>query len=109
MLDREELFLGLVHALCILALYRLTFDYGSLAVSLAWGIYSVAILIWGYLKRNTVLAKSSLLILTVTCLKALVYDAAQTSSGVRIASLMLTGAILYGAGYLFQKIKKWAV
>lgn len=107
--DKEGLFLGLIHVLCVLALYRLAYDYGSLAVSLAWGLYSVAILIFGYAKRNAVLAKSSLLVLSVTCLKALLYDAAQTSSGIRIASLILTGAILYGAGFLFQKIKKWAV
>jgi uncharacterized membrane protein len=105
--NNEGLFLCLLHTLCILALYRLAFDYGSLGVSTVWGLYSVAILTWGYLKKNSVLAKSSLLVLTVTCLKALVYDAAQTSSGVRIASLILTGAILYGAGFLFQKIKLW--
>ncbi|MFA6236859.1 MAG: DUF2339 domain-containing protein [Bacteriovorax sp.] len=107
--DTQGLFLGLLHILCILALYRLAYDYGSLAVSAAWGLYSVAILILGYINKNAVLAKSSLLVLTVTCLKALVYDAAQTSSGIRIASLILTGAILYGAGFMFQKIKKWEV
>lgn len=73
----------------------------------AWELYSVAILTWGYLEKNPILAKSSLLVLTVTSLKALVYDVAQTPSVVRIASLILTGFILYGAGYLIQKIKKW--
>ena len=105
--EKEGMFLSLIHILCILALYRIAFDFGTFAVSAAWGIYSLVILIFGYVKRNVVVAKSSLLVLTVTCLKALVYDAGQTSSGVRIASLILTGAILYGAGYLFQKINKW--
>lgn len=104
---KEGLFLGLLHILCILALYRLAYEHGSLAVSAIWGLYSSVVLIVGYVKKDAVLAKSSLLILTVTCLKALVYDASQAPSGVRIASLILTGAILYGAGYLFQKIKKW--
>lgn len=105
--DKEGMFLGLIHILCVLALYRLAYEYGSLAVSAVWGLYSVSILIFGYVKKNAVVAKSSLLVLTVTCLKALVYDASQTSSGIRIASLILTGAILYGAGYLFQMINKW--
>lgn len=105
--NKEGMFLELVHIMCVLALYRLAYDYGSFAVSAAWGLYSSSILIFGYVKRNAVVAKSSLLVLTVTCLKALVYDASQTSSGIRIASLILTGAILYGAGYLFQKINKW--
>ncbi len=105
--DTESLFLSLSHGLVILALYRLAYDYGSLAVSFAWGIYSVIILTVGYLNKNRAIAKSSLIVLTVTCLKALVYDAAQSPSTVRIASLILTGAVLYGAGYLFQKINNW--
>lgn len=107
MKNHEDLFLYLLHALCILVLYRIAYEYGSLGVSAAWGLYSVAILTWGYFEKNPILAKSSLLVLTVTSLKALVYDVAQTPSVVRIASLILTGFILYGAGYLIQKIKKW--
>ncbi len=105
--NREGLFLGLIHLLCILSIYRLAFDYGSLAVSTGWGCYSVAILIFGYVKKNVVVAKSSLIVLAVTCLKALLYDASQAPSTVRIFSLILTGFILYGAGYLFQMISKW--
>lgn len=105
--DREMLFLSLLHLLTILTIYRLAFDYGSLAVSAGWALYSVIVLGLGYIKRNEVTAKSSLIILAVTCLKAFFYDASQTSSLVRISSLVLTGIILYGAGYLFQKINKW--
>ncbi len=101
------LFLSLLHLLTILTIYRLAFDYGSLAVSAGWALYSVIVLGLGYIKRNEVTAKSSLIILAVTCLKAFFYDASQTSSLVRISSLVLTGIILYGAGYLFQKINKW--
>ena len=105
--NKEALFLALLHIISVLALYRLAFDYGSLAVSVLWGAYSVLILVFGYLKKNAIVAKSSLLVLMVTAVKALVYDAGQASSGARIGSLILTGAILYGAGYLFQKINKW--
>lgn len=105
--NQEGLFLSLLHIISILSLYRLAFDYGSLAVTCAWGIYSVVILIFGYLKKHATLAKSSLIVLMITSLKALVYDASQASSISRIGSLLLTGAILYGAGYMFQKINKW--
>ena len=105
--NKEGLFLSLLHVVSILALYRLAYDYGSFAVSASWGLYSVIILIFGYMKRNAIIAKSSLIVLMVTCLKALIYDASQTSSGSRIGSLILTGAVLYGAGYFFQKINKW--
>jgi uncharacterized membrane protein len=105
--NQEGLFLSLLHVISILSLYRLAFDYGSLAVTCAWGVYSIVILAFGYLKKHAIVAKSSLIVLMVTSLKALIYDASQASSGTRIASLILTGLVLYGAGYLFQKINKW--
>lgn len=106
--NQEGLFLSLLHVISILSLYRLAFDYGSLAVTCAWGVYSIVILAFSYLKKHAIVAKSSLIVLMVTSLKALLYDASQASSGTRIASLMLTGVVLYGAGYLFQKISKWS-
>lgn len=107
--DKEGMFLGLLHIICVLALYRLGYDYGSFAVSALWGLYSVIILLFGYLKKNAIVVKSSLVVIIVTTLKALMYDAGQESSGNRIGSLILTGAVLYGAGYLFQRANKWSV
>ena len=105
--ENEIIFLSLIHVLCVLALYRISYDYGTLAVSGAWGIYSIFILVYGYLNKNKIVAKSSTVVLTATCLKALVYDVSNAPSAVRIFTLLLTGAILYGAGYLFQKINQW--
>lgn len=105
--DQSRLLLGGVHILSILSLYRLMHDGGSLAVSLAWGLYSVLVLGLGYRQRDAALAKSSLLVLLVASLKALVYDASQTASSVRIMSLLMTGLVLYGAGFLFKKIESW--
>lgn len=105
--DKESLFLGLLHSLTIITLYRLSYDYGTFMVSLVWGLYSLIILGFGYLKRQKTLAKSSLIVLVVASLKALTYDVGQSSTENRIGALIFTGAILYGAGYLFQKISKW--
>ena len=105
--NREGLFLSLIHILCILSIYRIAYVGGSLAISTGWGLYSLVILLFGYKSRNEVMAKSSLIVLAVTCLKALLYDAGSAPSGVRIFTLLMTGVILYGAGYLFQKINKW--
>jgi uncharacterized membrane protein len=106
--EKVDLFLGLLHLLSLLALYRIAYDYGSLAVSSAWGIYSGLILAFAYQKRDSALAKSSLVVLLITALKALIYDASQAASIVRIGSLLLTGVVLYGAGLLFKQIKDWA-
>ncbi len=104
---KEGLYLGLTHVLCVLAFYRLAYDYGSLAVTALWGLYSVGILTYGFLKKDAIVAKSSIIVLGITSLKALIYDVSMAPSFVRILSLILTGAILYGAGYLFQKVNTW--
>lgn len=99
--------LGLVHTLAVLSLYRLAEPFGSLAVSSAWGVYSVLILGIGVARKDKDLSRSSLLVLLITGLKALVYDASQSPSGVRILSLLFTGVILYLAGLMFKKINNW--
>jgi|GEM_PF-561870 len=109
--DKETmptLFLGMAHVLSILSLYRLAHDWGSLAVSLVWMSYAGAVLGLGYTRRNSALARSSLAVLMVATLKALVYDASITTPLIRILCLLLTGGVLYGAGVLFQRMSKWS-
>jgi uncharacterized membrane protein len=105
--NKEGLFLSLIHVLMILSLYRLGFDYGSLTVSLLWALYSIAVLVFGMFTRRSILAKSSLVVLIITTIKALVYDASQAPTMTRIGTLVITGIVLYGSGYLFQQMNKW--
>lgn len=106
---KEHIYLGLVHMLAILMLYQLSYEAGTLAVSFVWAIYSISILSVGYIRREVYLAKSSLLVLVLAGLKALVYDASQAPSSLRIFSLLLTGALLYGAGVVLKRINQWAM
>lgn len=103
----EGLYLGLVHLLCVLALYRIVYDMGSLLVSLTWGVYALVILFYGYVKRDPIISKSSLMVLGIASLKALLYDANQAPSSVRILALIVTGAVLYTSGLMFKKISTW--
>lgn len=105
--NHNRIFLSLVHCLAILILYRLFYDFGTFAVSLGWGLYSTLILAAASWKKDRDLAESSLLVLVITSLKALLYDASHAASGLRILSLLLTGAVMYGAGYYFRKIRAW--
>ncbi len=105
--NQTQLFLGLLHLLAVLMLYRIGYDTGSLAVSVLWALYSIAILVVGYVRKDAALAKSSLLVLTITSLKALLYDASHSASGIRILSLLVTGVVLYGSGWLLKKINAW--
>jgi uncharacterized membrane protein len=106
---RASVFLVMVHVLAVLALYRLANDHGSLVVSMAWALYALLILGLGYSRKDPLLARSSLTVLLVASFKALLYDASQAPTGVRILCLLLTGVLLYGAGVLFQKMAKWSV
>lgn len=105
--NSSKLFLYLLHILNVLAIYRLMYDFGSLMVTVGWAIYSIAILGFSFKNRNVLLAKSSLLVFGVTALKALLYDVSLAPSIVRVGSLMLTGLVLYGAGYFFRIIDTW--
>ena len=105
--DKRMLFLGLVHLLAVLCIYRIGYNWGSLAVSVGWGIYAAIILAIAYLKKDVSLARSSLLVLMVAALKALVYDSSQAPSGVRIGSLIVTGALLYASGLILKSVRHW--
>jgi len=101
--EESMIFLGIVHFLAVLSLYNLTTGIGSLAVSISWGVYALVILGVSYSLRDWRLNKSSITVLLLAAFKALIYDAANASTEVRIVCLLLTGALLYGAGFLFRK------
>jgi hypothetical protein len=104
---KAGVFLAAVHVLAVLAGYRIAYPLGSLAVSLVWAAYAAVILGMGYSRRDALLARSSLSVLLVAALKALLYDASRAPTGVRILCLLLTGALLYGTGTLFQRMADW--
>jgi len=95
------------HLLVILSLYRLADPHGSLAVSALWLAYATAVIIFGFIRKDKIMANSALLVLFISAAKALLYDAASAPSTVRIVCLVLTGAVFYGAGLLYRQIAKW--
>ncbi len=100
--------LASAHLLAVIALYRLTIDIGSLAVSIAWLLYAVAVMALAFMRRDQIMAKSALLVLGFAAGKALLFDAASAPTLVRILCLLLTGAILYGCGYLLRRMAAWS-
>lgn len=101
--------LAAAHILAITSFYRLTSDIGSLAVSVSWLIYAVAVMLWASVRRDAFMAKSALLVLVIAAGKALLYDASNAPTTVRILCLLVTGAVLYGCGFLMQKISLWKI
>ncbi len=99
--------LGAAHLLAITGLYRLTTDTGSLAVSASWLLYAVCVIAFAFEKKDEAMAKSAMLVLGFAAGKALLYDAASAPTTVRILCLLLTGAALYGSGFLMRRISGW--
>ena len=92
-------------------LYRLSLGVsmsGSLFVSLTWGLYALAILSWGYARRDRLVGQSAVLILAAVALKAAFYDMLRTTSLVRVLSLLAAGLILYACGWVFRRMSAWA-
>ncbi len=106
---REKSYLSLVHVLAVLALYRICYEYGSLAVSVAWALYAAFILGLGYKRQDRNLVTSSLVVLFFASGKALIYDGSGAPTSVRIGSLIFTGILLFGTGVLFRKMQTWPV
>ncbi|WP_203455281.1 DUF2339 domain-containing protein [Legionella sp. MW5194] len=105
--EKGSVLLGAAHALAIAGFYRLADPYGSLAVSACWLFYAIAVMAFAYQRRDKTMAKSALVVLGFAAGKALLYDAASTPTLVRILCLLLTGVVLYGAGFLMKKIAEW--
>lgn len=99
--------LGSAHILAILSLYRLGTDHGSLAVSAAWLCYAVGVILFSFIRKDEVMAKSALFVLAFAAGKALLYDAASAPTVIRIVCLLLTGAVLYGCGFFMRKVSEW--
>lgn len=99
--------LAAAHLLAIMGLFRLTDGVGSLAVSASWLFYGVAIILFAAQRRDEVMAKSALLVLSLAAGKALLYDAASAPTVVRILCLLLTGVVLYGTGLMMRRIGSW--
>jgi hypothetical protein len=112
-IDRKSQILSVVltsaHLMAVLSLYRIASEHGSLAVSGAWALYSGSILGWGFVRRDQILAKSSLLVLAIAAFKVLIYDMSDSTPPVRIVCLLLTGALLYGSGLVLRRINTFAV
>lgn len=99
--------LGATHILGVLVIYQFTTAYGSLAVSAGWLLYAVITLFAAFSRRDQIMARSAVLVLGFAACKALLYDAASAPVPVRIGCLLLTGGVLYGAGYFLRYLKGW--
>jgi uncharacterized membrane protein len=96
--------LSAAHFLAIMSFYQLTNSYGSLAVSASWLLYAIFVITFAFIRKDKVMANSALIVLSFAAVKTLLYDASSAPTVIRISCLLVTGAVLYGAGFLMRKI-----
>ena len=99
--------LAAAHLLAVIGFYRLGYDIGSLAVSALWLFYGVGVIVFAFIRKDEVMAKSAMFVLAFAAGKALLYDAASAPTIIRIFCLLLTGIVLYYSGFLMRKINAW--
>ncbi len=104
---RADYLLILAHAISIVSFYNLVKDGGSIYVSIAWAVYAMAILGYGYIRKDGLFTKSSLVVLLISAGKVLLYDTSDSSMGVRVICLLVTGALLYFSGFIFRRADGW--
>lgn len=109
-LSKDEFGYGILsaaHLLAIAGLYNLTHEISSLAVSASWLLYAIAVMGIAFYKKDRVMANSAIFVLSFAAAKALLFDASSAPTLVRILCLLLTGAVLYGAGFMIKTIGSW--
>ena len=82
--------------------------YGSpagarIAVSLLWGVYALALLAFGILRKKKVVRIPALVLFAVTVLKIFIFDLAGTPALYRVAGCMITGAVLVAGAWLYAR------
>jgi hypothetical protein len=75
------------------------------SLSIAWGVYSVFLLIAGFATRIRGWRLGGLILFGVTCLKLAIVDLARLEQLHRILSFMVVGALLMAGSYLYHKLE----
>ncbi len=104
--------LFVTHAEVLFGIYRLSLQtefIDSIIVSVLWASYSIAILFLGWSLKDRILAQSSLLMLIASVIKVIFYDLSSLGSVEIIFCFLIVGALLYGSGMAYRKMKPWPV
>jgi len=79
---------------------------GALAVSIAWALLAIAMMILALRREDRVLGQSALVIYGASALKVLLFDLSGTAPSMRIGVLVVLGISLYAGGWLYQGLQR---
>jgi uncharacterized membrane protein len=75
----------------------------QLSLSVVWGLYASGLFIAGRIRRLRLLRVMALALLSVTTLKAFIWDLSSLDRAYRITSFIMLGAILLVVSYFYQR------
>ncbi|MBZ5553945.1 MAG: DUF2339 domain-containing protein [Acidobacteriia bacterium] len=78
----------------------------QLAYSVLWGIYSVTLIVVGIIKRFRDIRWFAMALFAVTIAKVFLVDLSSLERAYRVLSMIVLGAILLLAAYLYQRYRK---
>jgi uncharacterized membrane protein len=104
--DSYQALLFVVHFITAVVMFRTIDAEHSIVITTALGGYGVALLIVGFVAKDIQFAKSSAAVLVFVGIKALLFDSSGAHDLVRVLCLMLTGGLLYGAGFFLRKVEQ---
>jgi uncharacterized membrane protein len=79
---------------------------GALAVSIAWAVTAILLLVYAVRSRDKGVGQSSLVIFSASSLKVLLHDLSGSAPIIRVATLVVLAASLYAGGWLYQQMSR---
>ncbi|HMR56112.1 MAG TPA: DUF2339 domain-containing protein [Cyclobacteriaceae bacterium] len=81
-------------------------DGVRLALSILWGAYALYLIVWGFTKNFAFLRISGIVLFGITLAKLFLYDLTGMSTIAKTIVLMVLGALLLTASFIYNKRKK---
>jgi hypothetical protein len=78
----------------------------KLALSILWGCYALFLIVWGFSKNQKYLRVSGMILFGITLVKLFFYDISGMGTLAKTIVLMIMGALLLVASFLYNKRKK---
>jgi len=77
----------------------------SAAISILWTIFSIVMIVFGFVKNQSILRKSAIGLFVFTMIKVFLWDMSNVSTPYRIISFLVLGVMLICASYLYHRFK----
>jgi uncharacterized membrane protein len=76
----------------------------GLAVSIAWAVLAIALLLYALWREERVVGQSSLVVFAASGLKVMFHDLSGSATLVRVLTLVVLAVSLYAGGWLYQQM-----